>query len=236
MSAYGYTRVSTTEQTEGSSLPEQERKIRAVADFHDHQLTQIFQEPGVSGNTPFIKRPAGRKLFAALQPGDTVIVAKLDRAFRNAEDALTTARQLQEKQVDLVIADIGMDPVTGNGVGKLFFTMLAALAEFERERITERMSEGRAAKKKKAGYLGGIVPFGYIVSGAGREAKLLPDREKQAAIKLIKSLFAQGYPLRKISAYLKAETGMDLSHVAVGRIAKRELRTDQWPAHLSKEQ
>lgn len=224
MPTYGYTRVSTTEQAEGSSLPEQERKIRAVAEFHGHTLAEIFQEPGVSGNTPFNKRPAGKRLLAAVQAGDTIIVSKLDRAFRNSEDALVTARLLKEKQVELIITDIGVDPVTGNGVGKLFFTLLAAMAEFERERIAERMTEGRAAKKKKSGYLGGIVPFGYICVGQGKEAKLVPDREKLHAVKIIKDLYDQGYPLRKISAYIQAEVGIELSHTAISRIAKRELR------------
>lgn len=73
-------------------------------------------------------------------------MAKLDRAFRNAADALATAEQLNAQKIDLIVADMGSEPVIQNGVSRMFFGMLALVAEFERERIRERLADGRGAK------------------------------------------------------------------------------------------
>ena len=152
---YGYQRVSTVEQVAGTSLAEQERTIRAVAQALDPSADttlEMVTDPGVSGSVPFHERPGGGWLLDMLLPGDTIVVSKLDRAFRSAKDALAQVHALEERGVDLVLADMGPQPVTRDGVGRLFFTMMAALAEFERTRIAERTREGRDAKKARGGY------------------------------------------------------------------------------------
>ena len=70
-------------------------------------VARVFEEPGVSGGTALADRPGGRELLAVLRPGDTVIVGKLDRAFRNAADALATAEAWKRRGVDLIVADMG---------------------------------------------------------------------------------------------------------------------------------
>jgi hypothetical protein len=66
--------------------------------------------------------------------------AKLDRAFRSAADALGTLEQLKDDKVGLHMIDLGGD-VTGNGISKLVFTILSAVAENERDRIRERVRD-----------------------------------------------------------------------------------------------
>lgn len=221
MPAYIYTRVSTVDQGENTSLAEQERKARAVASYHGLEPIMVVQEVGVSGGLPFAERPEGKRLMETMRHGDTLIVAKLDRAFRNAEDALGTSRGLQNLGINLIIADIGTDPVTGNGVGKLFFTMLAALAEFERERIAERMTEGRAAKKAANGYTGGARQFGYRIEGEGRDAKLVEDEAEQAAIQRVMQLHSQGMSLRDIATKVSEGLGKKVTHMVVKRVIER---------------
>jgi len=221
MSTYGYCRVSTQEQESGQSLAEQERKVRAIADYHGVPLDDLAVEPAVSGSVPFARRQAGGELFAKLTNGDTLIVSKLDRAFRDTEDALATSRMLREAGVRLIVADIGVDPVTGEGTGKMFFTILAAMAEFERARIRERTEEGRRAKKARGGHTGGVTPFGYRKEGIGREAVLVEDYAEQTAAKWIREQGAQGVASRKISADLETHFGFKLSHVAVCRVINR---------------
>jgi hypothetical protein len=63
-------------------------------------------------------------------------------------DALATAEQLKARKMDLIVADMGSEPVTQNGVSRMFFGMLALVAEFERDRIKERSAEGRIAKRR----------------------------------------------------------------------------------------
>ena len=89
MAVYGYCRVSTARQVEdGLSLEVQRRQVEGYAQMHGLALARVFLEQGVSGSVPLGERPAGRELMAALQSGDAVIAAKLDRAFRSALDAL----------------------------------------------------------------------------------------------------------------------------------------------------
>lgn len=222
MSTYGYCRVSTLDQEDNQSLPEQERKVRAIADYHGVVMDELVSEPGVSGSVPFARRQAGGELFGKLRAGDTLIVSKLDRAFRDAEDALATSRVLREKGVKLIVADIGVDPVTDNGIGKLFFTILAAMAEFERFRIRERTDEGRKAKRAQGGHVGGVVPFGYRKEGTGKAAKLIEVEAEQLAIQHIRAQGAAGISSRKIAQSVQTYYGLKVSHVAVCRILKKD--------------
>src|SRR3954453_9247133 len=116
MTVYGYTRVSTAEQAadDRTSLETQRRKIAAAAGLSGLTLDALIEEPGVSDAKPLAARPEGGPLLARLQKGDVLIVAKLDRAFRNAADALATAEQLKARKVDLIVADMGSEPVTQN--------------------------------------------------------------------------------------------------------------------------
>ena len=150
------------------------------------------------------------------------MAAKLDRMFRSASDALVTAKLLQDRGVDLILIDIGVDPVTANGTAKLFFGMLAVFADFERDIITERTRNGTRLKRAKQGFLGGNPPFGYRVEGKGREAKLVPDERECEIIRTVKELAATK-KRRDILQYLAendvyTRTGQRFQAVQVQRI------------------
>jgi putative DNA-invertase from lambdoid prophage Rac len=76
---------------------------------------ECFIDRGVSGSAPFADRPEGKRLLETIEKGDVIITAKLDRAFRNAADALATLEELKEQGVGLHMIDLGGD-VTGNGI------------------------------------------------------------------------------------------------------------------------
>ncbi len=224
MAAYGYVRVSSSEQAgdDRSSLETQRRKVAAVAELAGLPVARVFEEPGVSGGTALADRPGGRALLDALRPGDTVIVAKLDRAFRNAADALAMAEAWKRQGADLIIADMGTTPVTQNGTSRMFFGMLALVAEFERDRIKERSAEGRAAKRRNGGHIGGAAPFGYRKVGTGRGARLEPDPQQQAALATVRELAAAGMASRAIAAAVQERHGLKVSHVTVRSVLARE--------------
>jgi DNA invertase Pin-like site-specific DNA recombinase len=214
MAVYGYTRVSTDRQAdEGDSLGVQQRVIEGYAMMRDLTLDQIFVERGVSGAKPLGDRPEGAKLLTSLKEGDVVITPKLDRMFRSALDALDVLGQIQKRGVSLHMIDLGGD-VTGNGISKLVFTILSAVAEAERDRIRERIRDVKADQRRRQRYLGGIVPFGWRV---GSDGELVEVPEQQAAIKRAQKLRAKGLSLRAISAAL-AKSGVRLSHEGVKRI------------------
>jgi DNA invertase Pin-like site-specific DNA recombinase len=148
--------------------------------------------------------------LAGLKPGDVVITPKLDRMFRSALDALDVLGQLQKRGISLHMIDLGGD-VTGNGISKLVFTILSAVAEAERDRIRERVAEVKRDQKARNRYLGGSAPFGWRVREGGA---LVPDPEQQAAIRHIHELRAKGASLRTIASAL-AQDGHRISHIAV---------------------
>jgi DNA invertase Pin-like site-specific DNA recombinase len=214
MATYGYTRVSTDRQAdEGESLGTQQRVIEGYAMMQGLTLDQVFVERGVSGSKPLGDRPEGTRLLGILKAGDVVITPKLDRMFRSALNALDVLGQIQKRGVSLHMIDLGGD-VTGNGISKLVFTILSAVAEAERDRIRERIRDVKADQRRRQRYLGGIVPFGWRV---GPEGDLVEIPEQQTAIKKARALRAKGLSLRAISAAL-AEQGIRLSHEGVKRI------------------
>jgi DNA invertase Pin-like site-specific DNA recombinase len=211
MPTYGYCRVSTSRQAEeGESLGAQERTLAGYAMMHGLTIARTFVERGVSGAKPLSDRPQGSSLLALLKPGDVVITPKLDRMFRSALDALDVLAQFRKRGVSLHMIDLGGD-VTGNGISKLVFTILSAVAEAERDRIRERVTEVKRDQRARNRYLGGTAPFGWHVGYGG---ELIERPEQQAALRRIRALRAQGASLRAIAAAL-AEDGHRLSHVAV---------------------
>jgi DNA invertase Pin-like site-specific DNA recombinase len=213
MAVYGYVRVSTDRQADdGESLGTQQRIIEGYAMMNALTLDRIFVERGVSGSKPLGERLEGARLLAALKAEDVVITSKLDRMFRSALNALDVLGQVKERGVALHIIDLGGD-VTGNGISKLVFTILSAVAEAERDRIRERIRDVKADQRKRQRYLGGIVPFGWRIE----DGALIEVPEQQHAIKLIIELRRQGLSLRAISASIAAE-GVKLSHEGVKKV------------------
>jgi len=217
MAVYGYTRVSTDRQADqGESLGAQQRVIEGYAMMLGLQIDEMFVERGVSGSKPLGERPEGGRLLAVLNAGDVVITPKLDRMFRSALDALDVLGQIQKRGVVLHMVDLGGD-VTGNGISKLVFTILSAVAEAERDRIRERIRDVKADQRQRQRYLGGKVPFGWKVVGDG---ELVEVPEQQAALKRARKLRAKGLSLRAIAADL-GKKGMRISHEGVKRIVSK---------------
>ena len=194
---------------EGESLDVQQRVLVGYATMQGLTIDRMFVERGVSGATPLGERPEGAALLAVLQSGETVITPKLDRMFRSALDALDVLGKLKATGVSLHMIDLGGD-TTGNGVSKLVFTILSAVAEAERDRTRERVAEVKRDQRQRGRYLGGAVPWGYRVGEAG---ELMPIPEQQAARRMRK-LRDQGLALRAIAEKMKA-AGVSISHAGV---------------------
>ena len=211
MAVYGYVRVSTMRQAdEGESLGAQERTITGYAMMHGLTVDQVFIERGISGSKPLFDRPQGTALLATLKPGDVVITAKLDRMFRSALDALAVLGKLKLQGVNLHMIDLGGD-VTGNGISKLVFTILSAVAEAERDRTRERIVEVKRDQKTRNRYLGGTPPFGWQ---AGEEGELVAHPEQQRAVEQMRELRKQGLSLRAVADHMEA-AGIQISHAGV---------------------
>ncbi|MEA5121769.1 MAG: recombinase family protein [Propionibacterium sp.] len=92
-----------------------------------------------------MSRPGMKKLLEYAKPGDTVVVWRVDRLGRSLIDVLNTVKLLRERDVQLKSISDGIDPSTTSG--RLMLNMLATLAEYERELITERVNAGITAAR-----------------------------------------------------------------------------------------
>ena len=98
------------------------------------------------------ERPVFDALIASLIPGDTFVVVDLDRAFRSSIDAILTAETLRTRNVRFRLLNVPID--TASDEGQLFYTILAAFAQFERRIISRRTREGLAAARRRGKKLG----------------------------------------------------------------------------------
>jgi DNA invertase Pin-like site-specific DNA recombinase len=140
MAQIGYARVSTN----GQSLTAQVAELKAAG------CTEVFQEK-VSGAKTDRKQLA--RLIARLDEGDVLVVARLDRLARSTRDLLNVISAVIEKKAGFKsLRDTWADTTTPHG--RLILTVLGGLAEFERELIISRTSEGRERAKAKGVIMG----------------------------------------------------------------------------------
>lgn len=203
----GYCRVSTEAQaTNGTSLDDQQRRVQAVAAYHGVKLDEVFVEQGVSGAVALGQRPEGFKLVAGAKRGDVVVVSKLDRAFRSTLDALAVIERFRVRGVEIILADISVEPLTQDGVGRLFFSIMASLAEFERERIRERTMAGKKRKAAAGGYVGGgIPPEMRLEETPEGDRRVVLDEDNQPVIDCAVLLRQRGVSLRDMEVLVKEQ-------------------------------
>lgn len=200
MRIFGYSRVSTSEQAdEGASLAAQQQQIAGYAMMKGWQVAEHFVERGVSGSTPLADRPEGGRMLATVGKGDIIVTAKLDRAFRSAADALAVLEEFKDEGVGLHMIDLGGD-VTGNGISKMVFTILAAVAEGERDRIRERIRDAKRHLASQGVFSGGKRPFGLDVVLDGETPRLVQNAEEMAVIERMKTMRRDGATYRAIGA------------------------------------
>lgn len=136
---YGYARVSTAGQAkDGNSLEAQEKLLR------DNGAVVIYKDAFTGTKTD---RPELNKLMEVLAEGDVLIVSKLDRLGRSLSKTSELITELIDKGVTINILNLG---VLNNGsMNTLLRNVLLAFAQFERDMIVERTSEGKAVKRDR---------------------------------------------------------------------------------------
>ncbi|WP_375000171.1 recombinase family protein [Aeromicrobium sp. CTD01-1L150] len=137
MRLLGYTRVSTASQAA-------QLQLDALVDS-GVQKRDVFADV-TSGSRTAIERPGMKRLLDYAESGDTVVVWRIDRLGRSLIDVLNTVNLMRDKGVKIKSLSDGIDPETTSG--RLMLGMLATLAEYERELITERVNAGIAAAKQ----------------------------------------------------------------------------------------
>lgn len=192
-----YIRVSTEEQGQGYSLEVQEEFLTKFAKNNNWEIGKVYsdEESGYSFN-----RTALRQLLvdAKLKKFDLVLVYKVDRFSRNLKDLLNLVDELESYGVALKSATEPYDTTTS--AGKMMFQQLGSFAEFERNRIVERVVPGMKKSLQHGNWQGGKPPYGYVYN---KEKKLLEvNPEEVKIVKLIFSMYLDNKSISYISGYL----------------------------------
>ncbi|MEK4712874.1 recombinase family protein [Sporosarcina sp. FSL K6-5500] len=130
---YGYGRVSTASQD--LELQLQTLKSEGCDKIYSEKFTGTKAD-----------RPQFVELLSLLKKGDTLVVTKLDRFARSAEDGVNLIKELLSKGIKVHILNMGL--VEDTSMGRLILRMLSAIAEFDRDMIVERLAEGKAIAKQ----------------------------------------------------------------------------------------
>lgn len=156
---FGYARISTSEQ----SLDSQTDALTAA------QAERIFSDV-ISGTKR--ERPELDKLLDQLRAGDVVVVTKYDRLARSLHDLLDIVKAIEDNGAGF--RSLAEDIDTTTPAGRLIFHVFASIAQFERERISERTKEGLHAARKR-GRIGGRPP----ALSAAQKAEVLRMRDDE---------------------------------------------------------
>lgn len=145
---YGYARVSTkTQAKDGNSLEAQENALRSAG------ATEIYADAFTGTRA---HRPELDKLLAVMQSNDTLKVTKLDRIARSATQGIELIQSLLDKGITVHVLNMGV--MDNTPTGKLVRNVMLAFAEFERDMIVERTTEGKAIAKQNPDFKEGRPP------------------------------------------------------------------------------
>jgi site-specific DNA recombinase len=195
-----YIRVSTEDQArEGYSLEVQREYLEEFANREGYEVFKVYCDDGISAYST--RRPALQELLADAKTNRfaLVLVYKIDRFSRNLKDLLNLVDELSSNGVGFKSASEPFDTTTS--AGKLMFQQLGSFAEFERNRIAERVFPGMVKGVKLGNWQGArYSPYGYNYN---KEKKLLKIDEKEAkVVKIIYEMCLAGKSIRFITEYL----------------------------------
>ncbi|MFI5342155.1 MAG: recombinase family protein [Candidatus Methylomirabilales bacterium] len=201
MRAALYIRVSTDQQVErGDSLELQRERLEGYARSKGWEVQGLYDDRGISARDT--NRPAFQRLLSQLKTGriDVVLVTKLDRAFRDTRDFLENTELFEEKGVRFACLDGDIDTTTPSG--RVFSTIRAALAQFERETTAERVREVMLARAAKGLWNGGVVPYG--LRWVQETKSLIPDSEEVEGVRQMFRVFLDTRSIRGTTHRLNA--------------------------------
>ena len=219
-----YIRVSTEDQaTDGVSLAAQRAKIEAWCVVNDSELLEVHSDAGISGGRADNRPGLQAAIETACKQKAVLVVYSLSRLARSTKDTILIGEKLDKAGADLVSLSEKID--TTSAAGKMVFRMLAVMAEFEKDQISERTKFAMQHKKSKSERVG-TIPYGYDLSIDG--VALIKNSNEQSAIELVNELNSRGMSLREIADELTArryltKKGKDRwNHMTVKNILNRK--------------
>jgi site-specific DNA recombinase len=213
-------RVSTLDQKRGDSPEIHEKRARMYAESKGWKVTTIYHLEGISGKS-IMKQPEAQRMVEDIRRKniDGLIFSKLARLARNTKELLEFADIFEENEASMISLQESID--TSTPAGRLFYTIISAMAQWEREETGERIAASIETRRKLGKITGGMASYGFKIVNA----KLEIDEKEAPIRKLMYELFLQHQRRATVARLLnergyKTRKGKNFSDITVTRLLK----------------